>query len=285
MSALSVVCAVVLPIYVISLRTSTSRRRAMTQRMAALGLEFEFIDAIRGGDIPPDQRHDLTSDQRRRHLGAPFSNGALGCLMSHRAAWAQIRDAHLDAAIILEDDAELAPEAIEVLPRIAALKGRFDLINLHNTAGRPLVDAARISSTHALSITRYASIGAVGYVVSRAAAERLLEVSLPGIFEVDVLMNRWWEHGLRTLVLTPSIVSEDGHESTIGYSGKKPQWDRDRLHDRFMRSVNRKRDSLTKRLSFSTMVRTTKARLAGDTRRRPGIDLQNPDLTWLTETN
>ena len=45
------VCAVVLPIYVISLRTSTSRRRAMTQRMAALGLDFEFMDAVRGGDI------------------------------------------------------------------------------------------------------------------------------------------------------------------------------------------------------------------------------------------
>ena len=253
--------------------------------MAKLGLDFEFIDAVRGSDMTSDQRHDLLSDQRRRHLGAPFSDGALGCLMSHRMAWTQIRDAHLDAAIILEDDAEMAPEAIEVLPRIAALKGRFDLINLHNTAGRPLVDAARISSTHALSITRYASIGAVGYVISRAAANRLLQISLPGIFEVDVLMNRWWEHGLRTLVLTPSIVSEDGHESTIGYSGEKPKWDRDRLHDRLLRSVNRKHDSLSKRLAFSTMVRTTKARLAGDAPGRTGIDLQNSDLTWLTETN
>lgn len=257
----------------------------MTERMAELGLDFDFIDAVRGSDIPADQRQTLLSDKRRRHLGAPLSDGALGCLMSHRAAWAHILDAQLDAAIILEDDAALAPEAIEILPRLAALKGRFDLINLHNTAGRPLVDAARISSTHALSITRYASIGAVGYGVSRAAAKRLLAVSMPGIFEVDVLMNRWWEHGLSTLVLTPSVVSEDGHESTIGYSGEKPKWDSDRLHDRLLRSVNRKRDSLTKRLSFSSMVRTTKIRLAGDARRRTGINLQNPDLTWLTETN
>ena len=45
-----------LPIYVISLKASTSRRRAMTGRMADLGLEFSFIDAVNGRDIPEDER-------------------------------------------------------------------------------------------------------------------------------------------------------------------------------------------------------------------------------------
>lgn len=274
-----------LPLYVISLKASTSRRRAMTERMAALGLDFDFIDGVVGKDIPADQKSRLLSDNRRFQLGAPLSDGALGCLMSHRRAWEMLCNTDVDAAIILEDDAELAPEALDVLPRIAALKGRFDLINLHHTSGRPLVDAARISPTHALSITRYVSIGAIGYVVSRTAAEKLLDVSVPGIFEVDVLMNRWWEHGLKTLVLTPSIVSEDGHDSTIGYPGVKPKWDRDRIGHRIARNLNRKRDSLAKRLAFSAMVRSARLRLAGDAPRKASIDLQNPDLTWLTETN
>lgn len=274
-----------LPLYVISLKASTSRRRAMTERMAALGLDFDFIDGVVGKDIPADQKSRLLSDNRRFQLGAPLSDGALGCLMSHRRAWEMVCNTDVDAAIILEDDAELAPEALDVLPRIAALKGRFDLINLHHTSGRPLVDAARISPTHALSITRYVSIGAIGYVVSRTAAEKLLDVSVPGIFEVDVLMNRWWEHGLKTLVLTPSIVSEDGHDSTIGYPGVKPKWDRDRIGHRIARNLNRKRDSLAKRLAFSAMVRSARLRLAGDAPRKASIDLQNPDLTWLTETN
>jgi glycosyl transferase family 25 len=274
-----------LPIYVISLKASTSRRRAMTARMAALGLDFSFIDGVIGKDVPAAQRAALLSDRRRHHLGAPLSDGALGCLMSHRRAWEVIRDTKADAAIILEDDADLAPEVLDVLPRIATLKGRFDLINLHHTSGRPLVDAARISPTHALSITRYVSIGAIGYVVSRTAAERLLDVSVPGIFEVDVLMNRWWEHGLKTLVLTPPIVQEDGHDSTIGYPGVKPKWDHDRIGDRIARDINRKRDSLAKRLAFSAMVRAAKRRLAGGAPRKVSIDLQNPDLTWLTETN
>lgn len=278
-------CPVMLPLYVISLKASTSRRRAMTERMAALGLDFDFIDGVVGKDIPADQKSRLLSDNRRFQLGAPLSDGALGCLMSHRRAWEMLCNTDVDAAIILEDDAELAPEALDVLPRIAALKGRFDLINLHHTSGRPLVDAARISPTHALSITRYVSIGAIGYVVSRTAAEKLLDVSVPGIFEVDVLMNRWWEHGLKTLVLTPSIVSEDGHDSTIGYPGVKPKWDRDRIGHRIARNLNRKRDSLAKRLAFSAMVRSARLRLAGDAPRKASIDLQNPDLTWLTETN
>ena len=274
-----------LPIYVISLKTSKSRRRAMSERMAELGLDFNFIDGVIGKDIPADQRTSLLSDKRRFHLGAPLSDGALGCLMSHRRAWEMISDTNVDAAIILEDDADLAPEALDVLPRIAALKGRFDLINLHHTSGRPLVDAARISPTHTLSITRYVSIGAIGYVVSRTAAEKLLGVAVPGIFEGDVLMNRWWEHGLKTLVLTPSIVSEDGHDSTIGYHGVKPRWERDRLGSRIARDLNRKRDSIAKRLAFSAMVRSAKLRLAENAPRKASINLQNPDLTWLTETN
>lgn len=274
-----------LPIYVISLKDSTSRRRAMSERMAELGLEFSFIDGVIGKDIPAGQRTRLVSDKRRYHLGTPLSDGALGCLMSHRCAWEMVRDTGVDTAIILEDDADLAPEALDVLPRIAALKGRFDLINLHHTSGRPLVDAARISPTHALSITRYVSIGAIGYVVSCAAAEKLLGLSVPGIFEVDVLMNRWWEHGLKTLVLTPSIVSEDGHDTTIGYPGVKPKWERDRLDSRIARDLNRKRDSLAKRLAFSAMVKSAKLRLAENAPRKASINLQNPDLTWLTETN
>ena len=280
-----VLCSVMLPIYVISLETAQSRRAAITGRMKELGLAFSIIEAVRGADIPVDQKASLVSHRRRQHLGAPFSDGALGCLMSHRRAWERIRDGHIDAALILEDDAVLAPAALDVLPRIAALKGRFDLINLHHTSGRPLVDIARLSPTHALSITRYASIGAIGYVVSRDAAERLLAVSTPGIFEVDVMMNRWWEHGLKTLVLSPSVVEEDGHGSTIGYPGVKPTWDRDRIGDRIARDLNRKRDSVTKRLAFSRMVKSARLRLAADAPRRAFLDLENLDLTWLTEPN
>ena len=86
-------------------------------------------------------------------------------------------------------------------------------------------------------------------------------------------------------VVTPSIVSEDGHDTTIGYPDLKPKWDRDRLADKIARVLNRKRDSLAKRLAFSAMVRAVKLRLAEDAPRRVQINLQNPDLTWLTETN
>ena len=274
-----------LPIYVISLEASKSRRSAMMKRMAGLGLEFGFVDAVLGKDVPGGQKKMLLSDRRRLHADAPLSDGALGCLMSHRRAWQKMRDERIEAAIILEDDAELAPATLDVLPRIETLKGRFDLINLHHTSGRPLVDAARISPTHALSITRYVSIGAIGYAISRDAAERLLKVSVPGIFEVDVLMNRWWEHGLNTLVLTPPIVTEDGHDSTIGYPTARPSWDGDRLTDRIVRNLNRKRDSLVKRWSFGPMVRAAKSRLAGDTPKTGEVDLKKPDLTWLTEPN
>jgi len=38
-------------------------------------------------------------------------------------------------------------------------------------------------------------------------------------------------------------------------------------------------------VAFAPMVRSARFRLAGDAPRQAWIDMQNPDLTWLTEPN
>ena len=272
-----------LPIYVIALKESTARREKMTERLQHLGLDFHFIDAVMGKDLPDAEKNRLRSPKRQRFLRSPLSDGALGCLMSHRLVWQKMQDDKVDMALVLEDDAVISPDLLDVLPRLEKLKSRFDVINLHNRKLRPLVDIAQISDSHRLTTTRYNAIGTESYVISRKAAKRLLEVSFPMVFEVDLLINRWWDHGLQTLVVQPSLVHEDSDESTIGYSQAKPLWPNDTAIDTLKRRFNRAKDSMAKRRSFAAMVATAKMRLIGTDPAETSFNPEYPDLRRITE--
>lgn len=272
-----------LPIYVIALKDSTERRQIMTERLESLGLKFSFIDAVMGKDIPDAEKNRLCSQKRQGFLPSPLSDGALGCLMSHRAIWQKMQDDRIETALVLEDDAIIAPEILDVLPRLEKLKGRFDVINLHDRKGRPLIDIAQISDSHRLTTTRYNAIGTVSYVISRKAAKHLLDLSFPVLFEVDVLMNRWWDHGLQTLVVAPQVVREDDTPSTIGYGKAKPSWPGDTIFHELKRRLNRAKDSMAKRRSFAAMVATAKMRLTGTDPDDTSFNPEYPDLRRMTE--
>lgn len=272
-----------LPIYVIALKDSTARRQKIAERLEDLGLEFSFIDAVMGKDIPGAEKNRLCSQKRQGFLPSPLSDGALGCLMSHRAIWQKMQEERIETALVLEDDAIIAPEILDVLPRLEKLKSRFDIINLHDRKDRPMIDIAQISDSHRLTVTRYNAIGTVSYVINRKAAQHLLDLSFPVMFEVDVLINRWWDHGLKTLVVQPVVVREDDDGSTIGYDNAKPSWPKDTIVHELKRRLNRAKDSMAKRRAFAAMVATAKMRLIGTDPNDTSFNPEYPDLRRITE--
>jgi len=271
-----------IPIYVIALESSHDRRQNMTNRLADIGLEFSFIDAVVGKTIPAEEHARLTSATRQNYYPSPMSAGALGCLLSHRNAWQKLLDSKADMALVLEDDAMLVPEIVPILERIKRLKGRFDIISLERRLMRPLVDIAQLSETHRLTHTQFNNSGATGYIITPKAAHILLERSIPAIYEVDVLMNRWWDHGLSFLITQPALVQEDDLESTIGYPSKKTTWPEDRLTHEIKRRFHRFLDSMAKRRSFGAMVATAKMRLMGTNPNETGGNPSFPNLIKMT---
>ena len=272
-----------LPIFAIALKESTERRQHLSDQMNALDLNFEFIDAVYGKDISQAEKQRLLAKKRQKFHPSPMSDGALGCYLSHRLIWQKIVDEKIEMALILEDDAALKPEAIDVLKRIEKLAGRFDIINLHHTTNRVLVDVAQLSKTHRLTMTRYNAIVALGYVITKEAAEKLLARSIPVCHELDIFTNRWWDHGLRTMVVRPPVASEAGLSSTIGYPSQKPVWPDDRFSHRLARRFNRAKDSFVKRRSFAAMVMTAKMRLMGTDPKETLYNPEFPDLIKLTD--
>ncbi len=272
-----------LPIYVIALPSSTDRRATMRARLGALGLDFTFIDAEQGRDLTDEKIAQITAPNRQHHLPMPLSKGAIGGGLSHLNTWRKIADGDAPMALILEDDAIPSPKMIDICLRLQKLEHKIDIVNLHFRGGRPLVDVAQLSPTHRLTSCRYNSIGAESYIITKAAAQHLAAQYLPMVFEVDLFLNRWWDHGLHILTVNPPVVHEDTSPTTIGYPTAQPLWPIDRLRHRVARRINRMRSSMTKRRLYPAMVATAKMRLMGVDPSDVGNNPEFPNLIKMTD--
>ena len=235
---------------VIAFPDAIDRRDMMRARLAKHGLTPTFIDAVDGRALTEKERAQYLNPERSKWLGHHMSAGALGCSLAHIKAWQSLLDSGESCALILEDDAVLSDEAPSVLDALISKAENFDIVTLHQHKPRPRHVIDNLTSSHTLSVVRYNQIGAIAYVISRNAAERLLAAAHPITFEVDVFMNRWWQHGVSNMLVYPPIATEDGRDSSIGYSHTEPKWSHDSLFLNLQRRINRGLDSARKRLGF-----------------------------------
>ena len=270
------------PIFVIALEDAFTRRKVISERLGSLGLDFTFIDAIYGRNLASDEIGNVTTVSRQKYLPHPLSKGAIGAGLSHLAAWHKIAAGEASMALVLEDDAILDKGIEDILQRLSLLEDRIDIVNLHFRGGRPLTDITELSGSYRLSSCKYNSIGAESYVITRKAAAHLAKQYLPMIYEVDLFLNRWWEHGLHILTVTPPVVSEDDSPTTIGYPAKKGQWPDNNWWHHLQRRLNRIKTSVIKRRLYPSMIATIKNRLGDADLEGKGQHQKFPNLAQVT---
>src|SRR6266568_1463616 len=122
-----------IPVYVISLKDSDVRRRNMSERLGALGIPFQFVDAIDGRT----QRLPDVFDGARVDRNGFWGESALACAMSHRKVHRMIADSETRLALVFEDDAQLSEDFAEVLD--AAKQCDFDVFKLEGRRHRRCV--------------------------------------------------------------------------------------------------------------------------------------------------
>lgn len=206
------------PIYVINLDRSPERLAQMAADLAAAGLDFRRVRAV--APAAPPREYDAASN-RRRYL-APLLPGEIGCVLSHRAVWRLVAgDGAHRAAVVLEDDAKLEGSVDELCRAMGGLanSGSAELIKLYSLRPRkrPAGDTRfRRPLLPALTTTAQA--------LNREAARRLLRFTDSFHEPADVLLQRWWDHGVRVSSVTPPLFSERGHDvtSTIRLHGARP---------------------------------------------------------------
>tara|TARA_B100001094_G_scaffold329815_1_gene393456 strand:- start:10273 stop:11067 length:795 start_codon:yes stop_codon:yes gene_type:complete len=209
------------PVFVINLDTSQKRLVRFQQEANRVNLEFERISAVAGSTLSKKEIENIyPSTQIRKHFRQALNAGELGCFLSHIKCWQKVVDDKLDYAMILEDDIGIHPDT----QRFATEAGRhcqhWDLIQLNNrdTQDTKIHDTLRILDDYALTLQTKFSIGAVGYLVSYAGAQKLLQNAFPIKYPVDHYFRHWFSSGVRGFCVNTNFIYPLREEvSEIGY--------------------------------------------------------------------
>lgn len=159
--------------YYINLGRRPERRETMERRFGALGIACERVDAITPADITPEQRARFCDPTAYRWQ----TEGELACSLSHAKAMRAFLTTADSHAAIFEDDAILSAALPELLEAFAAAPGAIDVLRLETDNGPLRLRPAPEARLGAFGIYQLynAGGGAAAYVVSRRAAQRILD--------------------------------------------------------------------------------------------------------------
>jgi glycosyl transferase, family 25 len=227
--------------FIIHLERATARGTAVAALRAALPVESEVIAAVDGAAL---SGAEVDRAYRRRCFRPryPFALTAaeIGAFLSHRAAWSRIVSEGLDFAFVFEDDAAIDEAAFACLLDFAvAERSRWDYVLMPAAGLSP--SGAPVVRHGGLALLRPSSppLRAIGQIVSRAAATRLLSVTEPFDRPVDTFLQMTWITQTPMLVASPSPIRDVSDESGGTTVQRKSMGLLDRLHHEAMRPVYR----------------------------------------------
>ena len=201
-----------LPVYVINLDRRPDRMAIMEAQLDRLGLPFERIRAVDANTLLVDDVHK-----------PPYMDlGARACLLSHgRVLW-RFQTTDQPAALILEDDVELAHDLPQLCESAEWWIDKTPLVKLDIARHRsklmgPVVGEAP-GGRAMRQILRWQG-GAGAYLVARPACETLLEAYEKADMPVDHLLFdlRMSELGrrFRPVLLSPAAALHPSEDSNM----------------------------------------------------------------------
>lgn len=169
--------------FVLNLKRSPNRRAHMTNQLLQADIDYHFLDAVDGTGIDTSDTSLIAAHWAGRD---PSSPRVLGCSLSHIRAYQAIASAHLDVALILEDDVLVPANLNMILDQASEHLDQAEVLLLHLNCPRPPSELSRVgaitlSTGHTLAypMTFDNISGGAAYVVTREACERLADALLP----------------------------------------------------------------------------------------------------------
>ena len=237
-------------IYVLSLPDDAHRRTRLEASLAPYQLSYRWIEGVDARSWTAQQmQNHLDQKQVEQNMWHEPIPGSIGCYLSHLKAYKALLDSDDEAAIILEDDAEITAEFATHLSCLATAQAAIDIIFLcDRRPNRPAPVIGISDKGLAFTFKRFANIGANGYVINRKAAALLWSDYQRFGLEIDTLLNRWWQTGLSVATTMPELVTHRDMGSSIGYDNirllSKP-------HQRLSHHLQKLKMSAVKRWRFA----------------------------------
>ena len=226
--------------YILHLERAVARAANVQRLSARLPIESEIFAAVDGARLSQAEI-DKAYARLRFRPRYPFALTAseVGVFLSHRAIWRRIVDEKPEFGVVFEDDAEIdAGLFAGLIEFVAAERAAWDYVLMPATAIRGGTAVARRGGL-ALLRPDAPPLRAIGQIVSRAAAERLLAATLPFDRPVDTFLQMTWVTGQPVLVAAPSPVSDVSRETGGTTVQRRSMGLAERIHHEAMRPIYR----------------------------------------------
>lgn len=190
-----------LPAFVINLDRRPDRLAAIVENLDRIGVEATRISAIDAKTLPALKRPDN------------LNLGARACMLSHCKALRAFLATGRPAALILEDDAEVAADTAALLESTDWWPPGAGILKLESKSRKPrFVGAHRGRTPTGRSLRRmyHGSAGSAGYLIGRTAARKVLEACEETPVPIDhILFGQHRSRAarrLRPLQIVPAMV-------------------------------------------------------------------------------
>lgn len=194
-----------IPVFVINLKESVSRREHMKREMAKAKIPFTFIDAISGNEITAT-------------IGTVTRNET-ACALSHLHAIRLIAEGKEEFGAIFEDDIILSPDAKLFLDnRVLRTLPRFDIMQLMFMMKRQglAINIAKVSRKYNICVRPRPSLGTQALIYRKSAAQRIVREITEISSQIDIVLFRNNDvFGLRIVSVRPAVVMPGDFQTTI----------------------------------------------------------------------
>jgi glycosyl transferase family 25 len=192
--------------YLINLDRATERMEQMDAQLNEVGIPYTRISAVLG-DLLDDPIEGLDEPGFRIRTGKHRNKREVGCYFSHIKVLKAFLESDSEYALVLEDDAKLPKNLLEVIESALAHGDKWDLLRLSSSREGEFVNIASLIDNYQLCINTRVLKNTAAYMVNRKAAERCIDKLMPMRFPYDVALDRDWSIGIKTACIHPFPVA------------------------------------------------------------------------------
>jgi len=209
-------------VLLINLDRHIERRNWMDRLLIERRVAYERVDAV---DAHSLSRELMETANKSRAGMSELASGEVACNLSHKNCWEIIAQGEDDYGCVLEDDLHLSRDTASFLSSSEWIPADADIIKIETFAEPVFCKVKGSVPVHARRLRRLIGrhLGSAGYIVSKKAAKRLLELFGNCYDSPSFIMFSQKYDGLarfNVLQLDPAICIQD---MRFPKSGQNPQ--------------------------------------------------------------
>ncbi|WP_296102527.1 glycosyltransferase family 25 protein [uncultured Agrobacterium sp.] len=197
----------ILAVYLINMADAHERRLGMSERLSAIGLTAERIEAVDGRALtfPIPQFSGISYKLLHGRRTCPPE---VGCYLSHVECARRLLRSGADFALILEDDVIFHDDFLEAVEAAVEKSGSWDILRLSTVNSGRKYPFQKLTAQRALAIAMTREKGAGAYVINRRAAQWISTDLVPMRLAYDIAFDTEYLAGLKAAFIYPVCATQ-----------------------------------------------------------------------------